>query len=73
MAKPKLTPWFNAQKQPPVNGGDYADYEWRCFGPGNYFGNSRNYGPEKRGKNSIIRVSVGCAYCEWRGLAGKEA
>jgi hypothetical protein len=64
MSKPKLTPWFNAKKQPPVNGRDYAEYDWRCIHP-----IRGSYGPERRWKDSIIRVGWECPHCEWRGLA----
>lgn len=69
MSKPKLTPWFNAQKQPPVNGRKHAKYDWRCFGPVGFPGNSQKYGPERLVKDSIIRIAQECPYCEWRGLA----
>jgi hypothetical protein len=57
----KRTPWLNARKQPPVNGGNWAEYEIRCTSP------VIGFAPQRWGKYGILRNR--CPHCEWRGLA----
>lgn len=55
-AKYSVTPWFNAQKQPPVRVGTY---ERRC-------GSSETYRDVWDGE--FFRLVSRCKYCQWRGL-----
>lgn len=52
----KRTPWFNARRDPPVNGDRESQYEWRCNG-----------GPPSRQAKDFLR-NVVCMNCQWRGL-----
>jgi hypothetical protein len=56
----KRSPWFNAQRDPPVNGGPTAIYEHRCLGRHYWRAASRDYA------QFIVRVA--CSGCEWRGV-----
>lgn len=62
MSRPKMTPWFNARTHPPVNGGPWQDYDWRCRA-------RPALGVERRNKGNILAMGVSCPHCEWRGLA----
>lgn len=57
----KRTPWFNVKREPPVNGDENSEYEWRCL-------------PIHETKRQtlwwISRWS--CRYCEWRGLVKEQ-
>lgn len=58
----KRSPWFNARRDPPVNGGPGALYEHRCW----YL-----YGPSvvaRVPKRKIVEYGNECGRCEWRGL-----
>ena len=55
----KRTPWFNAQRDPPVNGDGDAKYEWQCL---------TQYRAKRRTKEWILRWSRVCPQCRWRGL-----
>lgn len=57
----KRTPWFNARRDPPVNGGrdSESEYEWKCVG--------RRHA-ERRTKEWIIKWGKDCPHCQWRGL-----
>lgn len=57
----KRSPWFNARRQPPVNGGNWAQYEHRCW----YL---RRIGISLVPKFRIIGHGLACGRCEWRGL-----
>lgn len=61
----KRTPWFNACRQPPVNGGDDAIYEYRCELADYY----RTV--QQTSRHAIFMRGMNCPYCEWRGLAEK--
>lgn len=61
MSKPKLSPWFNALTQPPVNGGLLDDYELRCTSRTNGFE------PHRISKSWILRRTA-CPKCQWRGI-----
>ena len=63
MSKPKVTPWFNCQKQPPVRAGKY---ELRCPKP---FATSapRTRWTGSEWRNSIFGF-IPCPKCRWRGL-----
>ena len=56
----KRSPWFNARRDPPVNGGPTAIYEHRCLGRHFWKSASTDYA------RFIVRVA--CPDCEWRGL-----
>jgi hypothetical protein len=66
----KLTPWFNARKQPPVNGDDEARYEHRCDGHDNrlLLMDIAGWVSLER-KKWIVKQGRLCPHCEWRGLA----
>lgn len=53
----KRTPWFNAKTEPPVNGDENSEYEWRCL---------PEYGIGRR--NVWWLNQLACHKCEWRGL-----
>jgi len=52
----KRTPWFNAQRQPPVNGDWDAFYELRCQQGAAYLWTRREID------------QYACPRCKWRGL-----
>jgi hypothetical protein len=52
----KRTPWFNARRDPPVNGTLDSQYEWRC-----------GDGLPTRQSKGFLR-NLWCASCQWRGL-----
>ena len=54
----KRSPWFNARRDPPINGGPDAPYEWKCLG----------YKPEKVDAVTIVDRGLRCNLCQWRGL-----
>lgn len=57
----KRSKWFNARREPPVNGGPYAEYEHRCW----YL--SKN-GVWRLPKFRIVGHGRACGRCQWRGL-----
>ena len=57
----KRTPWFNARKQPPVNGGDDAQYEHRC----KLINRNR---PQRTDREDVMLAGRMCPDCQWRGL-----
>jgi len=61
----KRSPWFSAKAQPPVNGGDYAEYEWRCE-------HRWLNGRETRTKRALRTVYANCDRCQWRGLLRED-
>lgn len=65
----KLTPWFNARTQPPVNGGPRDLYEYRCREHRNLWSAflGRPIGMERR--DYIEQMAKSCPHCEWRGVA----
>lgn len=56
----KRSPWFNARKQPPVNGDGKSLYEHRCT----YLCNAVSREPA----SFIIESRKYCDRCQWRGL-----
>ena len=64
MSKPKVTPWFNCQKQPPVREGTY---EVLCSGPTGPYAHvaPRWTGSEWRDEPFGF---IPCPQCRWRGL-----
>jgi hypothetical protein len=61
---PRRSPWFNARRDPPVNGGDDAVYERRCTAfP------ERSPWMAKR----IDLLLTRCDRCQWRGLLREES
>lgn len=59
----RRSPWFNARRQPPVNGGPNAMYEHRCRSHNHWF-DWRH--PSRMNVLSITKFD--CGQCEWRGL-----
>lgn len=60
MTTQKRSPWFNARREPPVNGGPGDKYELMCAGP---------YGwltPKLWTVQEIKECA--CPHCKWRGL-----
>jgi hypothetical protein len=59
--KAERSPWFRARMNPPVNGGKYAEYEWRCS----------KYDPLYTVPiyaYALKDKKIVCPSCEWRGL-----
>jgi hypothetical protein len=57
---PRRSPWFNARRDPPVNGGDDAVYEWRRK-------TMRRSNIKHRYKINLLSMRQ-CHHCQWRGL-----
>ncbi len=55
-----LSPWFNALKEPPVNGGDHSLYEMRCQ-------KRPDWKPPLKYKWAVEMNGACCHHCEWRG------
>ncbi len=63
----KRSPWFNARREPPVNGGDSARYEHRCFS----YRHGENWSrPDWLCKEEILKLN--CFDCQWRGLLRED-
>ena len=60
----KRSPWFNARRNPPVNGGPHAMYEHRCKDRLAHFVDFSEVGPVTRCNLKLFA----CNTCEWRGL-----
>lgn len=63
MPTKRRSPWFNARRDPPVNGGDDAMYEHRCPIADN--------GLITLQRREDIKCCC-CNLCQWRGLLRKE-
>ena len=61
----KRSPWFNARRQPPVNGGHASEYEWKCD-------RVPNCKIERLGKNLLREYGNVCPECQWRGLLRED-
>lgn len=64
----KRSPWFNAQAQPPINGGPDAMYEHRCRSFNHWFDWRK---PSRMSASSITKFA--CDMCQWRGLLREKA
>lgn len=58
------TRWFSAMTEPPVNGDDPSEYEWRC---------TRDIGrtATKVTTQWLMLCACFCDGCQWRGLTAR--
>ena len=79
----KRSPWFNARRQPPVNGGHASEYEWKCDrvpngGDGARYEHrcfSHRHGEDWRKPDWLCKESIlklNCFDCQWRGLLRED-
>ncbi len=65
MPTERRSPWFNARRDPPVNGGDDAQYEHRC----KWINRNR---PQRTDREDVMLAGRMCPDCQWRGLLRED-